>query len=62
MVEGSRVIAGQANDQATLLATCLPGVPEELNAGDDICYPADDEHLFKVLEPNTMAILLAEQN
>lgn len=56
------MIVGQANDQATLLATCLPGVPEELNAGDDICYPADDEHLFKVLEPNTMAILLAEQN
>ncbi len=36
--------------------------PYELNAGDYICYPADEEHLFKALEANTLAILVAEQN
>ncbi|MBW7983196.1 helix-turn-helix domain-containing protein [Enterobacillus tribolii] len=36
--------------------------PEELEAGDYICYPADQSHIFKALEPDTMAILVAEQN
>ncbi|MGK9173644.1 XRE family transcriptional regulator [Yokenella regensburgei] len=36
--------------------------PEELSAGDYICYPADLEHIFKALEPDTQAILVAEQN
>ena len=40
----------------------LTSAPEELNAGDYICYPADEPHLFKALEPDTMAILVAEQN
>jgi transcriptional regulator with XRE-family HTH domain len=35
---------------------------QELMTGDYICYPADEEHLFKALEPDTMAILIAEQN
>lgn len=102
--EGTKVIAEQANYQATLLATCPPGArrdiyllttqpgadrishphppgsiehiivtqgralvgltaaPEELNAGDYICYPADEPHLFKALDPDTLAILVAEQN
>lgn len=102
--EGTKVIAEQANYQATLLATCPPGArrdiyllttqpgadrishphppgsiehiiitqgralvgltaaPEALNAGDYICYPADEPHLFKALEPDTLAILVAEQN
>ena len=34
----------------------------ELNEGDYICYPADREHIFKALEPDTQAILVAEQN
>jgi transcriptional regulator with XRE-family HTH domain len=36
--------------------------PQRLNAGDYICYPADEEHLFKALEPDTLAILVAEQS
>ena len=40
----------------------LTSAPEELSAGDYICYPADEEHLFKALEPDTMALLVAEQN
>ena len=40
----------------------LTSAPQELNAGDYICYPADEPHLFKALEPDTMAILVAEQN
>ena len=40
----------------------LTAAPEELNAGDYICYPADEPHLFKALEPDTLAILVAEQN
>ncbi|WP_426577211.1 helix-turn-helix domain-containing protein [Xenorhabdus stockiae] len=102
--EGTKVMAEQANYQATLLATCPPGArrdiyllmtqpgadrlsaphpagsvehiivtkgralvglteaPEELSEGDYICYPADQEHIFKALEPDTQAILVAEQN
>ena len=40
----------------------LTEAPEELNEGDYICYPADREHIFKALEPDTQAILVAEQN
>ena len=35
---------------------------EELGAGDYICYPADQPHIFKALEPDTYALLVAEQN
>ena len=40
----------------------LTEAPEELAEGDYICYPADQEHIFKALEPDTQAILVAEQN
>lgn len=40
----------------------LTQAPEELSAGDYICYPGDQEHIFRALEPNTEAILVAEQN
>lgn len=35
---------------------------EVLEAGDYICYPADEPHIFKALEPDTYALLVAEQN
>ena len=35
---------------------------EELGPGDYICYPADLPHIFKALEPDTHALLVAEQN
>ncbi|MDX7992747.1 transcriptional regulator [Xenorhabdus sp. psl] len=40
----------------------LTEAPVELGDGDYICYPADLEHVFKALEPDTRAILVAEQN
>ena len=40
----------------------LTEAPEELGEGDYICYPADREHLFQALEPDTQALLVAEQN
>ena len=40
----------------------LTEAPEELGEGDYICYPADQEHIFKALEPDTQAILVSEQN
>jgi len=40
----------------------LTDAPEELSAGDYICYPADQAHIFRALEPDTEAILVAEQN
>ena len=40
----------------------LLDAPEELGAGDYICYPADRPHIFKALEPDTYALLVAEQN
>ncbi|MDU6926996.1 helix-turn-helix domain-containing protein [Franconibacter helveticus 513] len=40
----------------------LTQAPEELSAGDYICYPGDQEHIFRALEPDTEAILVAEQN
>ena len=36
--------------------------PIELAVGDYICYPADQAHLFRALEPNTLALLVSEQN
>ena len=36
--------------------------PVELGPGDYMCYPADREHLFKALEPDPYALLVAEQN
>lgn len=40
----------------------LTDTPEELGPGDYICYPADQPHIFKALEPDTHALLVAEQN
>lgn len=40
----------------------LTEAPEELGEGDYICYPADREHVFRALEPDTRALLVAEQN
>lgn len=40
----------------------LMNAAEELHPGDYICYPADREHLFRALEPDTQALLVAEQN
>ena len=40
----------------------LVGSPVELNAGDYISYPADVAHIFRALEPETMAVLVSEQN
>jgi len=36
--------------------------PENLGEGDYICYPADRPHIFRALEPDTQALLIAEQN
>ncbi|SPL71392.1 helix-turn-helix domain-containing protein [Acinetobacter stercoris] len=36
--------------------------PVELETGDYICYPADQEHIFEALLPDTRAILISEQN
>ena len=40
----------------------LTEAPEELGEGDYICYPADQAHIFKALEPDTQAILVSEQS
>ncbi|HEY2454804.1 MAG TPA: XRE family transcriptional regulator [Scandinavium sp.] len=40
----------------------LTDAPEELGEGDYICYPGDRPHVFKALEEDTQAILVAEQN
>ncbi|EPF16825.1 MULTISPECIES: helix-turn-helix domain-containing protein [Cedecea] len=40
----------------------LVDAPQELGVGDYICYPADQPHIFNALEPDTMAIMIAEQN
>lgn len=40
----------------------LLDAPEELNVGDYICYPADQAHIFKALEPDTQALMVSEQN
>lgn len=40
----------------------LTQAPEELMAGDYICYPADQPHIFQALEADTLALLVAEQN
>lgn len=36
--------------------------PAELNAGDYMYYPADQMHIFCALEPDTLAVLVSEQN
>lgn len=36
--------------------------PVELSLGDYICYPADQAHIFRALEPDTLALLVSEQN
>ncbi|AID27669.1 DNA-binding protein [Salmonella bongori serovar 48:z41:-- str. RKS3044] len=40
----------------------LTDAAEELAEGDYICYPGDQSHIFKALEPDTQAILVLEQN
>ncbi|AVJ18059.1 helix-turn-helix domain-containing protein [Serratia rhizosphaerae] len=40
----------------------LIDTPVELYAGDYICYPGDRAHIFKALEPDTLAVLVSEQN
>ena len=40
----------------------LTEAPEELGEGDYICYPADQPHIFKALERDTYALMVAEQN
>lgn len=40
----------------------LTAAPEILESGDYICYPGDQEHIFEALEPDTLALLVAEQN
>ena len=40
----------------------LTEAPEGLGEGDYICYPADRQHVFQALEPDTQALLIAEQN
>jgi quercetin dioxygenase-like cupin family protein len=40
----------------------LIDAPEALGEGDYICYPADQPHIFKALEPDTWALMVAEQN
>ncbi len=40
----------------------LIDAPEELGQGDYICYPADQAHIFKALEPDTYALMVSEQN
>ncbi|KOC90735.1 helix-turn-helix domain-containing protein [Winslowiella iniecta] len=39
----------------------LAEAPVELYPGDYICYPADQLHIFKALEPDTLAVLVSEQ-
>ena len=53
-----------ATDQEIKVAALvgLLDAAEELAAGDYICYPADQPHIFKALEPDTHALLVAEQN
>ncbi|SFM91098.1 DNA-binding transcriptional regulator, XRE-family HTH domain [Izhakiella capsodis] len=34
--------------------------PVELNVGDYLSYPADQEHLFQALEPDTRAIMMID--
>lgn len=34
--------------------------PVRLRPGDYLCYPGDVAHVFKALEPDTMAVLLSE--
>ena len=44
------------------IAKAMHDAAEELGPGDYICYPADLPHIFKALEPDTHALLVAEQN
>ena len=34
--------------------------PVDLRAGDYVAYPGDVAHLFKALEPDTLAVLVSE--
>ena len=38
----------------------LSDKPVELNPGDYVAYPGDVAHLFKALEPDTVAVLVSE--
>lgn len=57
--------AGSVEHIIVTQGRALVGIVEDaqaLETGDYICYPADREHLFKALEADTMAILVAEHN
>lgn len=36
--------------------------PVELRPGDYVCYPGDVAHVFRALEPDTVAVLLSEHH
>nr|WP_312063218.1 XRE family transcriptional regulator [Pantoea septica] len=36
--------------------------PVELHPGDYICYAGDEEHVFRALEPDTLAVLVMEHS
>jgi transcriptional regulator with XRE-family HTH domain len=36
--------------------------PVELRPGDYVCYPGDEPHVFRALEPDTVAVLLSEHH
>ena len=36
--------------------------PVELHPGDYVCYPGDVAHVFRALEPGTLAVLVQEHN
>jgi transcriptional regulator with XRE-family HTH domain len=40
----------------------LTGEPVELRPGDYIAYPADVAHVFRALEPDTVAVMLSEHH
>jgi len=40
----------------------LPADPVELLPGDYVVYPADVAHVFRALDPGTIAVLLSESS
>ena len=57
--------AGSVEHIIVTKGRALVGLEEnavELNPGDYICYPGDQPHVFKALEPDTHAVMVLEQN
>jgi quercetin dioxygenase-like cupin family protein len=50
VLSGGRALVGLTDD------------PVELGPGDYISYPGDVPHVFRALEPDTVAVLLSEHN